>query len=134
MPLETGTYISDLVPANPLPTDNEAQGANHLNLIKQTLQNTFPNVRGVASATDADLSALAGAATTGASVKVVTQPSTDDSNNAASTAFVAQAQFSAVLPGQTGFKPGTFLMTNGQSATWVPVNANDIPLIAQGII
>lgn len=43
MPLETGTYIPDLLPSNPPDTDAEAQGAAHLRLVKGTLKNTFPN-------------------------------------------------------------------------------------------
>jgi microcystin-dependent protein len=42
MGLETGTYISDLVQTNPAVSDQESQGANHLQLIKKVLQNTFP--------------------------------------------------------------------------------------------
>src|SRR5258708_39770423 len=43
MGLETGTFISDLVPANPPTTDVVAQGDDHFRLIKQILQNNFPN-------------------------------------------------------------------------------------------
>jgi hypothetical protein len=42
MGLETGTWVSDLVTTNPAVTDPESQGANHLQLIKSVLQNTFP--------------------------------------------------------------------------------------------
>lgn len=134
MALESATYINQLVAANPLSTDNESQGANHLQLIKSVLQNTFPNIAGAATATDADLSALKGAATIGASIKVVTQPTSDNSTNAASTAFVLQVAFSTALPAQSGQPVGSYLTTNGASASWVPINANDISLIAQGII
>jgi microcystin-dependent protein len=41
MPLETGTFIGDLVTTNPPTSDLETQGANHLQLIKTVLQNTF---------------------------------------------------------------------------------------------
>jgi len=44
MGLETATYISDLVPANPGSNDNVSQGDNHLRLIKEVLQNTFPGL------------------------------------------------------------------------------------------
>lgn len=43
MGLETGTYVSDLVITNPASNDLEAQGYQHLQLIKKVLQNTFPN-------------------------------------------------------------------------------------------
>lgn len=43
MGLETATYIDDLVPSNPLSTDAVSQGDDHLRLIKQVLQNSFPD-------------------------------------------------------------------------------------------
>lgn len=42
MGLETATYISQLVPANPLSTDAVSQGDDHLRLIKSVLQSSFP--------------------------------------------------------------------------------------------
>jgi microcystin-dependent protein len=43
MPLESGTYIPDLVAANPAHTDGVSQGDSHLRLVKSVLLNTFPN-------------------------------------------------------------------------------------------
>ena len=43
MTLETATYINDLQPVNPPGTDPTSQGDDHLRLIKQVLQNQFPN-------------------------------------------------------------------------------------------
>lgn len=43
MGLETGTYLSDLVPTNPLSTDDQKYGDDHLRLIKAAAQATFPN-------------------------------------------------------------------------------------------
>lgn len=43
MGLETGNYISDLDPSNPLSTDAVKQGDDHLRLIKKVLKQTFPN-------------------------------------------------------------------------------------------
>lgn len=43
MPLETGTYISDLDASNPLGSDQRSEGDNHLRLIKSVVQSTFPN-------------------------------------------------------------------------------------------
>jgi hypothetical protein len=122
MALEVATYISQLIPTNPLPTDNESQGQGHLTLIKSVLQNSFPNINGAANASSADLTALAGAATTGASIQVITQPSTDASTNAASTNFVAQAQFNTVLPAQAGHAGGV-MTTNGSAASWTANNS-----------
>lgn len=50
MPVETATYISDLVPANPLVTDGINQGDDHLRLIKQVLQTTLPGTGSLAGA------------------------------------------------------------------------------------
>ena len=43
MPLEAGTYVSDLVAGNPDGTDERSEGDDHLRLIKSVLQTTFPN-------------------------------------------------------------------------------------------
>lgn len=51
MALESATYIPQLVPTNPLTTDPIAQAAPHLQLLKQVLQNTFPNIGTVAAVT-----------------------------------------------------------------------------------
>ena len=50
MPVEAATYISDLVPANPLVTDAVNQGDDHLRLLKQVLQNTLPGTGSLAGA------------------------------------------------------------------------------------
>lgn len=47
MSLETGTYINDLTPSNPLSSDPAGQGDDHLRLIKATVQNTLPNMGAV---------------------------------------------------------------------------------------
>lgn len=67
MPLETATYISDLVPANPAHSDNLSQTDAHERLIKQVLQNTFPNINGAVTAKPTELNLLTGA-TAGATV------------------------------------------------------------------
>jgi len=43
MPLEAGTYISDLVAGNPDGTDQRKEGDDHLRLIKRVMQTTLPN-------------------------------------------------------------------------------------------
>jgi microcystin-dependent protein len=55
MGLETGTYISDLDPTFPLHTDGLGQIDSHLRLIKDVLQNTFPNIDGPVTSTPTDL-------------------------------------------------------------------------------
>lgn len=44
MPLESATYIAQLVATNPITTDEISQGDDHLRLIKSTLQTQFPNL------------------------------------------------------------------------------------------
>ena len=55
MALENGTYVNSLVPANPASTDGLAQADDHIRLIKSTIKNTFPNLTGPVTATQADL-------------------------------------------------------------------------------
>lgn len=44
MGLESATYIGGLVSAYPTGLDLRSEGDNHLRLIKEVLQNTFPNL------------------------------------------------------------------------------------------
>lgn len=61
MPLETATYIHDLVPANPAHSDGVTQGDAHLRLIKSVLQNQFPNFTSVAlNSTEAQIDTVVG--------------------------------------------------------------------------
>lgn len=46
MPLETATYIHELNAAYPTSEDKRSRGDDHLRLIKNTIRNTFPNVKG----------------------------------------------------------------------------------------
>lgn len=43
MPLETGSFVTDLQQTNPPGTDKKKQGDDHLRLIKACLRGTFPN-------------------------------------------------------------------------------------------
>ena len=69
MGLETATFINQLVDTNPTASDNANQGDNHLRLIKATIKNTFPNITGAVTATQAQLNTaylpLAGGTLTG---------------------------------------------------------------------
>ena len=55
MALENGTYVNSLVPANPASTDGLAQADDHIRLIKSVIKNTFPNITGAVTATQANL-------------------------------------------------------------------------------
>ena len=60
MPLEIGTYISDLNASNPVgASDPKSQGDNHLRLIKSTVKATFPNISGAMTLTHTQLNSAA---------------------------------------------------------------------------
>lgn len=58
MPVESFGYIDSLNANNPVSTDGQAQGDDHLRGIKATLLATFPNIDAEVSATAAQLNAL----------------------------------------------------------------------------
>jgi len=57
MALESVTHISDLNDANPTISDGLSEGDDHIRNIKTALTTDFPNINGVVSASDEDLSA-----------------------------------------------------------------------------
>jgi hypothetical protein len=63
MTVESVTYISDLNASNPAAGDAKSEGDDHIRNIKTGIKNTFPNVNAAVSATDEDLSRMAGANT-----------------------------------------------------------------------
>lgn len=66
MPVETATYISDLVASNPAHSDPLSAGDSHMRLIKAALKATFPNVNAAVTSTPAALSAVGTPGTSGA--------------------------------------------------------------------
>lgn len=98
MGLETATYINGLVVTNPLGTDPKSAGDDHLRLLKTVIKNTFPNLTGAVTPTQAELNYVAGvtsaiqtqlnakqATITGAATSIVS------SNLAVSMALVSDA-------------------------------------------
>lgn len=60
MGLEVATYINQLVTTNPVgASDPVSQGDDHLRLLKTVLKNTFPNLTGAMTMTQAQLNAAA---------------------------------------------------------------------------
>ncbi len=51
MPLETATYISDLVTSNPAASDGMNNADDHMRMIKAALKTTFPSITGAVTAT-----------------------------------------------------------------------------------
>ena len=60
MALESATYIDGLVATNPVSTDPLSSADDHMRLIKATLKNTFPNITGAITATQAEINVLDG--------------------------------------------------------------------------
>jgi hypothetical protein len=58
MPIETGTYISDLVVTNPAHGDVLSQSDSHHRLLKSVIKNTFPNITAAVNATAVQLNQL----------------------------------------------------------------------------
>lgn len=70
----------------------------------------------------------------GGSISVPTASAGDSSTKAASTAFVAAAAFSAVLPGQSG-NAGKLVTTDGSSASWTALKTiNGSSLVGAGAL
>lgn len=65
MPLETGTFISDLVSTNPAHSDSVGAADSHLRFIKSTLLASFTAVTGAVTATHTQLNAAVAAVVTG---------------------------------------------------------------------
>lgn len=100
MALETFSYITSLVQANPANTDPVSQGDDHLRGIKTVLQNSFPNVNAAVTATPAQLNSTATLAATYAPINspaftgVPTAPTAAANTNTtqlATTAFATNA-------------------------------------------
>jgi hypothetical protein len=58
VPVESVTYISDLVTTNPAQSDQVAEGDNHIRNLKVGLLGTFPNLVGATDVTAAQLTDL----------------------------------------------------------------------------
>ena len=58
MPVEQAQYINTLQPDWPLGTEPENGGDDHLRMIKQVLQNTFPNISDAVKGTPEDINNL----------------------------------------------------------------------------
>lgn len=60
MGLETASFVNQLIPTNPLDSDQRSTASAHLRLIKGALLGSFPNIGAVVNANAADLNVLTG--------------------------------------------------------------------------
>lgn len=99
MPIETGTYISDLNVSNPASNDTVDKADDHLRLLKSTIKTTFPNITGAVTPTHTQLNYV-----TGVTSALQTQLDNKQALDADLTAIAA-------LAGTTGFLKKTALNT-----------------------
>lgn len=71
MALETATYIHELVETNPTGPDPKSQGDDHIRLHKKVTKNTWPNITGAVTASQAELNILDGATLSTAELNVL---------------------------------------------------------------
>lgn len=121
MPLESATYIQDLVASNPVgATDPKSDGDNHLRLIKQVLKNTFPTATGAISISTFiktlldDVDAATARATIGAGVSSYADPLTTRGD----VLFRNAANATARLPVGAANR---LLRSNGTDPSWAQV-------------
>ena len=71
MALENATTINQLNPLFPVATDGLSQADDHMRLIKSSIQNTFPNITGAITATQAEINKMDGVVATTAELNKV---------------------------------------------------------------
>jgi hypothetical protein len=104
MGLESATFIHQLDPANPIgASDPKSQGDDHIRLLKTTLQNTFPDIDGVMTASHTELSKLDGVTATTAEINKLAglTATTAELNKLAGTAAGLTAAELSLLDGVT---------------------------------
>jgi hypothetical protein len=127
MPVESATYLNQLVATNPLHTDGLDQADSHMRLIKQVLLNTLPNLNAACNCAPSDLNAITGAYTPATGIWGIPAPSPANGNNGGGI----------MLEGATGQKDillqniGGYLQVSvgnaagGTSTTWTQMSAQD---------
>lgn len=71
MGIEAATYISELVVSNPTGSDPKSQGDDHIRLLKSSIKNTFPNINGAVTASQAELNLLDGVTASTAELNIL---------------------------------------------------------------
>ena len=136
MGLETGTFISDLDAANPLPADKRRQGDDHLRLIKATIKNTFPNINGAVTVTDEQLNFLSGLTAdlqTQLDAKL-TSADIDLSGYAQLAASNAWTRTQAIAPVNLGNQSGTIVIDGATATTFVVTLTGNATLAFSNLI
>jgi hypothetical protein len=129
MPLEIGTFISDLVTTNPAAADAVSQGDDHLRLIKSTLKSTFPNITGAVTPTHTTLNFVDATSSiqTQLNAKAPTASPTFTGTATVPTLNVTTAEIIGSGDGTVGPIAGTL-----RGASGTGTNITGAPLILQG--
>lgn len=104
MPLESVTFISDLVVTNPVnATDQVAQGDDHIRNIKSALLATFPNITGAVTPTHTELNYVDGV-TSAIQAQIDGKAATSHAHSAAdlTSGTIPDARFPSTLPALNG--------------------------------
>lgn len=140
MAVDPATTIPAFDTTLPTSADFVSEGDDNFRMIKSVLKTTFPNLGGAWNATAAEANYIVGVTSpiqtqlnakgaragqtwtgthdyTGATITVPTLAQTDNSTNAASTAYVTTKAFAAALPVQAG-NSGKYVKTDGTNASW----------------
>lgn len=145
MAIETATTINQLVAANPPNSDQVAEAAAHLRLLKAVIQATFPNITGPVTVTQEELNYSMGltskivdqlyaeivarqnadalkADKTGATFTgpVILPAQGANPAEAARKDYADGLVFSSSLPGQAG-NAGKLVTTDGSAASWTAI-------------
>jgi Chaperone of endosialidase len=115
LPLESATYVSQLVSTNPAGTDQISQSDDHLRLIKSTLLQSFPNVSGAVTATHSQINTAALNPIAGTTGAADTIPYYTGTSTAATTAFTSAAR--SLLSQTSAAAMLTYLGASGSSNT-----------------
>lgn len=118
MPVESVTYISDLVATNPIgATDPKSQGDDHIRNIKSAIKTTFPNITGAVTPTHTELNFVDGV-TSAIQTQLDTKAAAAALNASALTSgTVPDARFPATLPALNGSALTNLNATNIASGT-----------------
>lgn len=124
----SSTYVTGLVPANPTSNDNVSDGDNHIRLLKDVVQRSFPNIAGEVSATHTALNAAAtdvGTATNANTVSTIVKRDANGSFTATVVTANIIGNIVGQIQGDVYASDGTsIILQNGTNGTDATLTAN----------
>lgn len=98
MPLETATYVNDLVTTNPAPSDGMNNADDHMRMLKATLKNTFPGGVGPLTNVDGGFTAQSDGSAIKPAYAFASEPTLGFYRSAAGVISVAGGKFKGGVP------------------------------------